>query len=197
MAKKTEYRQELIDPSGKLPPRDTDLEEVVLGACMLEKDAYMNVCDILVPDSFYDPVNQKIFQAITTLGFNQRPIDMMTVTEQLRQDGTLEEVGGAIHITELTARVYSAANVEYHARIIAQKYLARRLISFTADIGTKAFDESNDVNDLLQEAEGQLFDTINITAVSTAENVTFLFTFRISASRIRSSSSSLISMWSV
>ena len=81
---------------------------------------------------------------------------MMTVTEQLRQDGTLEEVGGAIHITELTARVYSAANVEYHARIIAQKYLARRLISFTADIGTKAFDESNDVNDLLQEAEGAI-----------------------------------------
>ena len=158
MAKKPEYRQEITDPTGKLPPRDTDLEEVVLGACMLEKDAYMNVCDILVPDSFYDPVNQKIFQAITTLGFNQRPIDMMTVTEQLRQDGTLEEVGGAVHITELTARVYSAANVEYHARIIAQKYLARRLISYASAIETKAFDESNDVDDLLQEAEGQLFD---------------------------------------
>ena len=158
MAKKPDYRQEITDPTGKLPPRDTDLEEVVLGACMLEKDAYMNVCDILVPDSFYDPVNQKIYQAIMTLGFNQRPIDMMTVTEQLRQDGTLEEVGGAIHITELTARVYSAANVEYHARIIAQKYLARRLISYAAQIETKAFDESNDVDDLLQEAEGQLFD---------------------------------------
>lgn len=158
MAKKPEYRQEITDPTGKLPPRDTDLEEVVLGACMLEKDAYMNVCDILVPDSFYDPVNQKIYQAITTLGFNQRPIDMMTVTEQLRQDGTLEEVGGAVHITELTARVYSAANVEFHARIIAQKYLARRLISYAAAIESKAFDESNDVDTLLQEAEGQLFD---------------------------------------
>lgn len=158
MAKKPEYRQELTDSTGKLPPRDTDIEEVVLGACMLEKDAYMNVCDILVPDSFYDPINQKIYQAISTLGFNQRPIDMMTVTEQLRQDGTLEEVGGAVHITELTARVYSAANVEYHARIVAQKYLARRLISFAATIETKAFDESNDVDDLLQEAEGQLFD---------------------------------------
>ena len=158
MAKKPEYRQEITDPTGKLPPRDTDIEEVVLGACMLEKDAYMNVCDILIPESFYDPVNQKIYQAISTLGFNQRPIDMMTVTEQLRQDGTLEEVGGAVHITELTARVYSAANVEYHARIIAQKYLARRLISYAASIETKAFDESNDVEDLLQEAEGQLFD---------------------------------------
>lgn len=158
MAKKPEYKQEITDPTGKLPPRDTDIEEVVLGACMLEKDAYMNVCDILIPDCFYDPVNQKIYQAITTLGFNQRPIDMMTVTEQLRKDGTLEEVGGAVHITELTARVYSAANVEYHARIIAQKYLARRLITYASTISTKAFDESNDVDDLLQEAEGQLFD---------------------------------------
>ncbi|MDE6424291.1 MAG: replicative DNA helicase, partial [Muribaculaceae bacterium] len=158
MAKKNDNIPQITDLAGKLPPHDVELEEVVLGACMLEKDAYMNVCDILVPDSFYEPVNQKIFQAITTLGLNQRPIDMMTVTEQLRQEGTLEEVGGAIHITELTARVYSAANVEYHARIIAQKYLARRLISFAAQIETKAFDQSNDVHDLLQEAEGQLFD---------------------------------------
>lgn len=158
MAKKPEYRQEITDTTGKLPPRDTELEEVVLGACMLEKDAYMNVCDLLVPDSFYDPVNQKIYQAITTLGFNQKPIDMMTVTEQLRQDGVLDEVGGAVHVAELTARVTSAANVEYHAKIVAQKYLARRLISYAAVIETKAFDESNDVDDILQEAEGQLFD---------------------------------------
>lgn len=158
MAKKREYREEYTDPTGKLPPRDIELEEVVLGACMLEKDAYMNVCDILVPDSFYDPVNRKIFEAISNLSLNQRPIDMMTVTEQLRREGTLDEVGGPVHITELTARVYSAANVEFHARIIAQKYLARRLITFAATIEGKAFDESNDVDDLLQEAEGQLFD---------------------------------------
>ena len=83
---------------------------------------------------------------------------MMTVTEQLRANGTLEEVGGAVHITELTARVYSAANVEYHAKIVSQKYLARRLISFASKIETDAFDESNDVDDLLQQAEGQLFE---------------------------------------
>lgn len=158
MAKKPENRPAPIDTTGKLPPRDTELEEVVLGACMLERDAYMQVCDILIPDSFYDPVNKKIYEAITTLGLNQRPIDMMTVTEQLRKDGTLEEVGGAIHITELTARVYSSANIEFHAGIIAQKYLARRLISFAANVETKAYDESNDVEDLLQEAESGLFD---------------------------------------
>lgn len=146
------------DPTGKLPPRDTDMEEVVLGALMLEKDAYMNVCDILTPDAFYDPVNAKIYSAISTLGFNQRPIDMMTVTEQLRKDGELENVGGAVHITELTARVYSAANVEFHAKIVAQKYLARRLINFATAIETDAFDETNDVDDLLQTAEGQLFE---------------------------------------
>lgn len=158
MAKQFEKKEILTDPTGKLPPRDTDLEEVVLGACMLEKDAYMNVCDLLVPDSFYDPANKKIFQAITTLGLNQQPIDMMTVTEQLRRDGVLKEVGGAIHIAELTAKVYSSANIEFHAGIVAQKYLARRLITFAANIEGKAYDESNNVEDLLQEAESGLFD---------------------------------------
>ncbi|MDE5807864.1 MAG: replicative DNA helicase [Muribaculaceae bacterium] len=156
--KKPKVQPILQDPTGKLPPHDTDLEEVVLGALMLEKDAYMNVSDILTPDAFYDPRNQKIYEAISSLGFNQRPIDMMTVTEQLRQNGTLKDVGGVIRITELTGRVYSAANVEFHAKIIAQKYLARRLISFATKIETDAYDESNDVDDLLQAAEGQIFE---------------------------------------
>ena len=88
---------------------------------------------------------------------------MMTVTEQLRQNGELENVGGAVHITELTARVYSAANIEYHAKIIAQKYLARRLISFASKIEADAFGESNDVDDLLQAAEGQLLRSPRLT----------------------------------
>lgn len=83
---------------------------------------------------------------------------MLTVTEQLRNDGTLEEVGGPVFISELTSRVASAAHVEFHARILAQKYLARELIAFSSNIGAKAFDESNDVEDLLQEAEGRLFE---------------------------------------
>lgn len=157
MAKKPEIKQILTDSTGKLPPRDTELEEIVLGACMLEKDAYMNVCELLVPDSFYDPVNKKIFEAITTLGLNQKPIDIMTVTEQLRRDGTLEEVGGPVHIAELTARVYSSANLEFHASIVAQKYLARKLITFAANVETKAYDETNDIEELLQETESQLF----------------------------------------
>ena len=148
----------MTDPTGKLPPRDTDLEEAVLGALMIEKDAYMNVCDILTPESFYDPAHQKIFAAIMQLGLSQRPIDMLTVVEQLRSNGDLEEVGGPVKITSLTSNIYSAANVEYHAKIVAQKYLARRLISYATNIETKAFDEGNDIDDLLQEAEALLFD---------------------------------------
>lgn len=161
---KSNYRQKpqhtpvITDPSGKLQPQAVELEEAVLGALMLEKDAYTIVSDLLTPESFYEPRYQKIYEAINQLGFNQRPIDMLTVTEQLRQNGTLEEVGGAVFITELTARVQSAAHIEYHARIIAQKSLARRLITFTSHVQTKAFDEANDIDDLLQEAEGALFE---------------------------------------
>ncbi|MCH5218789.1 MAG: replicative DNA helicase [Muribaculaceae bacterium] len=148
----------LPEKLGKVPPRDTELEEIVLGALMLEKDAYMNVCDILVPESFYDPVNQMIYEAIQDLGLSQRPIDMMTVVDRLRQKGTIEQVGGAVHIMELTGRLYSAANIEYHAHIINQKYLARRLIRFAVEVEEQAYDEGQDVADLLQNAESGLFD---------------------------------------
>lgn len=148
----------LFDYGGRKPPRDTDLEEAVLGALMLEKDAYTTVCDILKPESFYEPSSQKIYEAIQALGASQRPIDMLTVTEQLRINGTLADVGGPVYISELTSRVASGAHVEFHARIVAQKYLARELIKFSSAIEAKAFDESNDVDDLLQEAEGRLFE---------------------------------------
>lgn len=148
----------LNDLGGRMQPKDKDLEEAVLGAIMLEKDAYTIVCDLLKPESFYEPANQKVYEAIQALGASQQPIDMLTVTEQLRLNGTLQEVGGPVYISELTSRVASAAHVEYHARIVAQKYLARELISFASNIESKAFDESNDVDDLLQEAEGKLFE---------------------------------------
>lgn len=149
--------ERILETAGRIAPRDTDLEEAVLGALMLERDAYVTVCEILKPESFYEPKHRLIYEAIVALGAAMRPIDMLTVTEQLRANGKLEEVGGPVYVTELTSRVSSAAHVEYHARIIAQKYLARELISFATDIENKAFDESNDVDDLLQEAEGGLF----------------------------------------
>ncbi|MDE5625137.1 MAG: replicative DNA helicase, partial [Muribaculaceae bacterium] len=100
----------------------------------------------------------KIYEAIQQLGASQQSIDMLTVTQRLRANGELKTVGGPAAISELTARVASGAHVEFHARIVAQKYLARELINFSAQIEEKAFDEANDVDDLLQEAEGRLFE---------------------------------------
>ena len=150
------FKSQFTD-DGKLQPQDKEIEDAVLGALMLEQDAYAVVCDLLKPESFYDPANQKIYEAINKLGINQQPIDMLTVTQQMRADGTLDEIGGPVHISELTGNVASAAHIEYHARIVAQKYLARQLITFCSQIESKAFDEGYDVDDLLQEAEGKLF----------------------------------------
>lgn len=156
--RRTPQHQSMYDTGGRIMPQDKEVEEAVLGALMLEKDAYTTVCDILKPECFYEPRNQRIYEAIQSLGASQKPIDMLTVVEQLRLNGTLAEVGGPVVISELTSRVASGAHVEFHARIVAQKYLARELISFAAGIEGKAFDESNDVDDLLQEAEGRLFE---------------------------------------
>lgn len=156
--RRPQHEAEIVSEFGKLQPQDLQIEEAVLGALMLEKDAYSVVSDILKPESFYDNANQKIYSAIVSLGAKQRPIDMLTVTEQLRADGTLDDAGGPLRISELTGRVSSAANIEFHARIVAQKYIARELIHFSSMVQQKAFDESIDVYDLMQEAEGGLFE---------------------------------------
>ena len=160
---KPQHESQVNENMGKLPPQDLELEATVLGALMLEKDAYSQVSDIISPECFYDSSNSRIYEAIVALSAKQRPIDMLTVAEQLRIDGTLEEVGGLSRITELTSRVNSAANIEYHARIIQQKYLARELISFASQIEEFAFDDSIDVLDLMQEAEGKLFEISRTT----------------------------------
>ncbi|MBO4955099.1 MAG: replicative DNA helicase [Muribaculaceae bacterium] len=157
-SRNNQKERQLLDFGGRQLPQDKELEAAVLGALMLEKDAYTIVCDILKAECFYEPANRKIYEAIQTLGAAQQPIDMLTVTEQLRRNGTLEEVGGPVYVADLTSRVASGAHVEYHSRIVAQKYLARELISFASEVERKAFDESNDVDDLMQEAEGRIFE---------------------------------------
>lgn len=147
-----------VDEYGHLQPQAPELEEAVLGALMIEKDAYSLVSEILRPESFYEHRHQLIYAAITDLAIRQKPVDILTVTEQLRSRGDLDEVGGPFYITQLSGKVASSAHIEYHARIIAQKFLARELISFTSNIQTKAFDETQDVDDLMQEAEGKLFE---------------------------------------
>ncbi len=143
---------------GKLPPQAPELEEAVLGALMLEKDAYSVVSDILKPESFYNPMHNLIFAAIQGLAMQQKPIDVLTVVEELKRRGDLDPVGGAPYIAELSEKVASAAHIEYHSRIIAQKHLARELIAFSSEITRQAFDETVDIEDLMQETEGRLFE---------------------------------------
>ena len=143
---------------GKLPPQAPELEDAVLGALMLEKDAYSVISDILKPESFYNPMHNLIFAAIQGLAMQQKPIDVLTVVEELKRRGDLDSVGGAPYIAELSEKVASAAHIEYHARIIAQKHLARELITFSSGITQQAFDETVDIEDLMQETEGRLFE---------------------------------------
>ncbi len=143
---------------GKLPPQATDLEEAVLGALMLEKDALSSVIDILMPEVFYKDSHQKIFKAIRLLFEKSSPVDILTVTAQLRQQGELEMIGGAYYITELTNRVASAANIEFHSRIIIQKYIQRELIRISSETIQGAYEETSDVFDLLDKAEKNLFE---------------------------------------
>lgn len=142
---------------GKMPPQAVDIEEAVLGALMLEKDAVITVMDIIKEDSFYQDNHKKIFNAIAELSVELKPVDILTVTEKLRANNELDEVGGAYYITQLTSKVPSAAHVEYHARIIAQKYIQRELILAASEIQKKAFDESTDVKDLLDFSESAIF----------------------------------------
>lgn len=142
---------------GKLPPQALDLEEAVLGAMMLEREAMNSVIDILKSSSFYKDANARIFAAISDLFAKGEPVDILTVTHALRKAGELELVGGPLYISQLTNRVASAANIETHARIIAQKHIQRELIRISGEIIRDAYDETSDVFDLLDRAESNLF----------------------------------------
>ena len=160
MAKK-EYKSNSVDnlgsTIGKIPPQALELEEAVLGAIMIDKDATNNVLEILKPECFYSENNKKIFEAIIELFKNMQPIDILTVKEELVRRKKLDEIGGALYLTKLTSRVASAAHAEFHARIIAQKYIQRELIRIATEIERKAFDDEEDVDDLLDFSQNQLF----------------------------------------
>lgn len=143
---------------GKVQPQAIPLEEVVLGAIMLDQDALNLVMDILQEESFYVPGHQKIYAAMKSLFEKSSNIDLLTVNEQLTKDGVISEVGGAQYLVKLTNKVGSAANIEYHARIIAQKHILRELIRVSTNTINGSFDETKDVFELLDESEKNLFD---------------------------------------
>lgn len=142
---------------GKLPPQNRDLEEVVLGALMIDKEALPMVLEILRPETFYVDAHQHIYQAMIQLFDHSKPVDMLTVTEELRKMGKLEAIGGPYTLVELTNRVASAANIEYHSRILAQKHIQRELIRISNKTIRDAYEDTTDVFDLLDEAEAGLF----------------------------------------
>lgn len=146
------------DEMGRLQPQAVDFEAAVLGAIMIEQDAYSFVSELLKPESFYDDRHKLIYEAIVALSLEQRPVDILTVTDQLTRSNKLEEAGGPFYLATLTENMASSAHIEYHAQIIAQKYLSRQLISFAAQVQRSAFDETIDVKDLMQETEGRLFE---------------------------------------
>lgn len=149
--------QENAFEHGKIQPQAVDLEEAVLGAIMLEKDALTSVIDILKPDVFYKDQHKVIYAAIIKLFSKSEPVDILTVTSELKKSGEIEQAGGAYYITQLTNRVASSANVEYHAHIIIQKYIQRELIRISSEIIKDAFEDSLDVFDMLDKAEQNLF----------------------------------------
>ncbi len=155
-ARKPAYSLDYSD-HGRVPPQAPDMEEAVLGAMLLEQNALTNVIDILKPEVFYKESHQKIFDAIHTLFAESQPVDILTVTQELKKRGDLELVGGAYYISMLTNRVASAANVEYHARIVLEKFLQRELIRISSEIIRESYEDSKDVFDILDKAEKELF----------------------------------------
>ena len=143
---------------GKLPPQAPELEDSVLGALMIEKDAYGTVADLLRPEVFYKDQNRMVYEAIRDLAGKDQPIDVLSVGEKLRSLGTLEKAGGVVYLADLTRRVASTAHLRYHAQVVAQKATARDLIAMAAQIEEKGFDETQDIEELMQEAEAGIFE---------------------------------------
>ena len=144
---------------GKLPPQAVEEEEAVLGALMIESEAYSRISDILhTHECFYNVNHQKIFSAIKAIAEANKPIDMLTVKEQLLKDNTLEDIGGVYAIAALTEKIATAAHIEEHANTIYQRYLARKMIRISSEIQTDAFDLSKDIDEVIQEAEGKIFE---------------------------------------
>ena len=144
--------------SGKTPPQATEVEEAVLGALLLEPNAITEVMDVLTPECFYNEANRKIFQAICTLASSHRPIDIFTVTEELKKVNDLEICGGPYYLSQLSMRIGAAAHLDYHAKILVQKYIQRELINISYQVQKNSFDDSMPVDDLLDNTQQSIFN---------------------------------------
>jgi replicative DNA helicase len=142
---------------GRIPPQAVDVEMAVLGAMLIEKEAIARALDLLDEDTFYKESHRLIFQAMIALFDRSEPVDLVTLTEELRRRGVLEKIGGSYYLTDLTNQVTSAANIEYHAKIVLEKALMRQLIASSNEISGRAYEDTEDAFDLLDEAEQKIF----------------------------------------
>ena len=142
---------------GRVPPQAMDVEMAVLGGMLLEKEAVSKAIEVLDESAFYKPAHQQIFSAMTGLFERSEPIDLITIIEELRRRGQLEKIGGEFYLTELTTKVTNAANIEFHAHIVLEKALMRQLIASSSEMASRAFSETEDALELLDEAEQQIF----------------------------------------
>ncbi len=160
--------------NGKIPPQALDLEEAVLGAMLIDEKGVNEVIDILSPEVFYKKSHQLIFESIQRLFRESEPIDLLTVSADLKKNKNFEIIGGDFYLIGLSQKVSSSAHIEYHSRIIQQKFIQRKLITISNEIISKSYNESTDVIDLLDEAESKLYDIAqnNIKGSSeTAQNL--------------------------
>ena len=141
-----------------MPPQAVDVEEAVLGAMMIEPNCVPDVLDSLTADCFYKDANRKVFMAVSALSAEHQPVDIYTVTEQLRRMGLIDEVGGPYYLSLLSSKVGAAAHVDYHVKILLQKYIQRELITISAEMQRDSFDDSIPVDDLLDNSQSKLFE---------------------------------------
>ena len=149
--------EKLTGIEGTIPPQSVELEQAVLGALMLERDAIIDVQEYVKAETFYLEEHRIIFKAIQSLSVEMKAIDLYTVTERLKSQKELQKVGGAAYLAELTQKVASAAHIEFHAKIIAQKYVQRELIRSATEIERRSYDDEVDVTELIGFAEQEIF----------------------------------------
>lgn len=178
-SKSSRVLRDISENLGKLPPQAPELEEAVLGALMLEKNALTAVIEFLKPEHFYSEAHREIYQAIIDLFKGSEPVDMRTVVNQLRKNGKLEVVGGAYYIAELTSRVSSAANIEYHARVIIEQSIKRNLIEIATQIQRDAYEDTTDVFELLDRTEQSIFSIADSNLRKNYDNIRNLMTHAI------------------
>lgn len=158
----------------KIPPQATDLEEAVLGALMLEKDSISKVAGELKPEMFYKEAHQHIYEAIKDLYLKVQPVDLLTVTRRLKDKGMLDVIGGPVYLVQCQKAVVSSSNIEYHSKIIIQKYLAREIIRISSELATEAYEDTTDIFELIEKSQSEMFSLTNfenVQIVPMSENV--------------------------